>query len=568
MSGRSLKLFVTSLMVLSLVAAACAKKSPTTSGAGPSVNPSGTITYALEKEPSNYNILDDNLFEGLQIMDRVWPSVFHADPDVKLFLDKDFMVSADVASTSPQVVVYKINPKAKWSDGMPINADDFVYNWQAQSGLPQYNDIDGKPFNAASTTGYQQISSITFSPDKFTVTTTYTTPFADWKSLFSTIAPAHILKTVGFNGGLLSANINDKTLISGGPFMFGSYTPGKDFILKRNPNYWGTPSNLAQVDYRFITDSTQQEPALANNEIQAFYPQPQLDLLNQLKQVQGISLDQKPGLQYEHLDFNEANQWLKDLNLRKAIAMAIDRPDLIAKTVGQFAPGIVPDNNHIYVPGQPQYKDNSSGVTGTVTGTATSTATSGPYDHANLDGAKALLTSNGYTLSTGANPTLSKGGKPVTLNITSTQGNALRASEEQVIINDLAPLGIKVTEKDTPKLTPTLKAGAFDMIIFAWVDTPFTSGNDDIFKSKGGSNYDSYSNKTVDSLIAQADVSLDPTQVASLYNQVDAILWNELVTLPLFQKPTLLVYQKKYHNMRNNITSEGPVYNEEQWAVS
>ncbi len=587
MRVRSLKLFVASMAVLSLVAAACGKKTTPTATSSAGTNPNGQIVYSLDQEDTNFNVLtsNGNEFDGVQIMDRILPTVFHADPGAKIFLDKDLMESVDLVSTNPQTVVYKINPKAVWQDNVPFNADDFIYSWQAQSGLPQYTDVGGKPYDTASNLGYSSIASITASPDKFTVTTTYSMPFADWKSLFSTMPPAHLMKTIGWNTGLLAANVNKNTLISAGPFAFSSYTPGKDFIIVRNPKYWGAPAGLAQVDYRFITDSSQVVPALANNEIQGVWPQPQVDLVNQLKALgSAVKLDERPGLQYEHLDFNEANKWLKDVNVRKAIALAIDRPQLLATTVGQFSTGIVPDNNHYYVPVQPQYQDNTSGVTSTVTGTASSTATgtasstatgtasSGPYDHANVEAAKTLLTSNGYTLSSGANPTLTKGGQAVTLHITSTQGNQLRNTEEQFVANALAPLGIKVTEVDTTGLGKTLSGGTFDMIIFAWVQTPFASGNDPIFQTKtkntGGQNYDGYSNPTVDSLIAQADVALDPAKQTSLYNQVDALLWNDMATLPLFEKPTLLVYSSKYHNMQDNITSEGPVYNEEQWTVS
>ena len=58
-------------------------------------------------------------------------------------------------STNPQTIVYKLNPKAEWSDGTPITADDFIYNWQAQSGNSQYTDVGGQPYDDASTTGLQ-----------------------------------------------------------------------------------------------------------------------------------------------------------------------------------------------------------------------------------------------------------------------------------------------------------------------------------------------------------------------------------------------------------------------------
>jgi peptide/nickel transport system substrate-binding protein len=109
------------------------------------------------------------------------------------------------------------------------------------------------------------------------------------------------------------------------------------------------------------------------------------------------------------------------------------------------------------------------------------------------------------------------------------------------------------------------------MIIFAWSDTPFPSGSDPIFQTKtrstGAQNYDSYANRTVDALIGLAGIELDRARQASLYNQADAILWKDMVTLPLFQKPTLLVYQSRYRNLVNNITTEGPVSTMERWGL-
>ena len=70
------------------------------------------------------------------------------------------MVSATQTSASPQTILYKINPKAVWSDGTPITYKDFVYSYQAQSGLPQFTDIGGKAYAPASTSGYSQIQTI------------------------------------------------------------------------------------------------------------------------------------------------------------------------------------------------------------------------------------------------------------------------------------------------------------------------------------------------------------------------------------------------------------------------
>ncbi|MCU4183531.1 ABC transporter family substrate-binding protein [Acidiferrimicrobium sp. IK] len=554
-------------MSLALVAAACGSSgkstgsSPTTAGgssgtAASKFNPNGTFTLEIDQEPTNFNCTssDGNEEACINIVDRVWPSVFHTLPNYTTQLDSNFMLSATQTSSNPQTILYHINPKAVWSDGVPITYKDFVYSYQAQSGLPQYKDVGGKAFAPASTSGYSQIKTIgEYNNDPYQVQVVFSTPYPDWKGLFGAddpVLPAHIAQTVPYNDGFTDPV---KDLVSGGPFMVSNYNKGTSLTLVRNPKYWGPPANLASVTFRFLTDSSQIVPALQNNEINGGILTPQLDLVNSLKQLSGVTYSQKDGLEFEHLDFNETNKWLKDPAIRQAIMLAVDRKQLIAKTVGQFDSTVTPLENHVLVPGQPGYQDNSGGL----------------YSSADIAKAKSVLQAAGYTLNGGQ---LTKGGQAVTMRISSTAGNALRSSEEQFVINSIAPLGIKATETDVSSLGDALSKGNFDMIIFAWVNTPFLSGNDAIYQTAntstgaGSSNYDGYSDPTVDKLITQADNTLDTTARTAIYNQVDAQLWKTFYNLPLFQRPVAIVYQNKYVNFQVNATAESSTYNMEQWA--
>ena len=96
-----------------------------------------------------------------EILDIVWPQTFITNPQLQEVLNTQFVTSADQTSTSPQTIVYTINPKAVWSDGKPIDGADFVYNYDAQSGKAAYKDVGGKPFDDATTVGYNQMSSVT-----------------------------------------------------------------------------------------------------------------------------------------------------------------------------------------------------------------------------------------------------------------------------------------------------------------------------------------------------------------------------------------------------------------------
>ena len=82
----------------------------------------------------------------------------------------------------------------------------------------------------------------------------------------------------------------------------------------------------------------------------------------------------------------------------------------------------------------------------------------------------------------------------------------------------------------------------YDIIEFAWVTTPFASGNQPIYCSYTnanvcGENWNHAANPQVDALFTQAAATLDPAKAATLYNQADALLWKNMVTLPLFQQP-------------------------------
>ena len=81
-----------------------------------------------DREPAGFNVntSKDTSSAAVEVVDRIWPTVFHQRPDFTLSLDKELMVSADLTTQRPQTVVYKINPNANWADGVPITADDFA----------------------------------------------------------------------------------------------------------------------------------------------------------------------------------------------------------------------------------------------------------------------------------------------------------------------------------------------------------------------------------------------------------------------------------------------------------
>lgn len=536
--------------------AAC-DKSPNTCNSG-KASGSGTLTYSIEKDIPNWNInsSEGNVFESAETLTGVLPQVFVPQPDFTVALNKDLMVSVEQTKTNPQTIVYKIQPDAVWSDGTPITAEDFTFLWKTMNGK------DCPKCVVSSTSGYDRIKSVKGSDNGKTVTVTMAKPFADWKAMFgggnNYMYPAHIAKQHGdlsTPAGLAKAfewfGKNVPTY-SAGPFKIQKFQSNVAVTEVPNPKWYGDGPNLDKLVFRIITDATQEPTALANGEVDAIYPQPEVDLVDQIKQIQGVDSHIGMGLVWEHFDLNLKNKFLADKTLRQAMFTAIDRKAIIAKTVGQFTNKAEPLNNHNFVPGQNGYKDVVS-ATG--------------HGSGNVDKAKKMLTDAGYKIQGGK--LITPDGKTVSqMRIRYTTGNAIRKNECELFAQQVKPLGIDIKVQPTDDLGGTLVSGDYDVMVFAWVGSPFPFGGAQQNWTTGqGGNYGHYSNKQVDDLINKAASSTGGPEAIDMLNQADEIMSKDAYVLPLYQKPTFLAVSKKYVNIRDNPTNVGPPYNVAQWGV-
>src|SRR5690348_6177988 len=96
----------------------------------------GTIVTVSEKDVEGWNLNDAafNTLDFSQIMTGLMPTAFILEPDYSVALNTDLLESAEQTSSNPQTIVYKIKKQAVWNDGVPISADDFIWQWQTQSG--------------------------------------------------------------------------------------------------------------------------------------------------------------------------------------------------------------------------------------------------------------------------------------------------------------------------------------------------------------------------------------------------------------------------------------------------
>ncbi len=567
----------------SILLSACSSgsSSPSTSAASASaVKSGGTMTMALDENLAGFNINTSaaNEFVLQEILDTVWPQPYIITAGLKPVLNTDLITNVSV-STNPQTVTYTINPKAVWQDGTPITADDFIYNWQAQSGDPTYTDVGGQPYDTASSAGYSLIASVTGSnppsgaacdpgssadrnaglcPNGKTVTVKFTNPYADYQGLFINLVPAHISRTVGWNTGFSGPT----QTISGSWYEIQSYTNNQSVVLVRNPKYWGTPGKLDKIVFQFFSDDTQEVPALQNNEVQVINPATvSTSIVQSAAQVPNTTRVTAPGLEFEHLDFNEADPYLAKLQVRQAIAYGTNRPEIISHTVGEVYAQTVPLGDRMFVASQSQYVDNG-----------------GAYATVNTGKAESLLTGLGYKKESDGYFHPNSGpqsGQDLTFTIQSTSGNAVRAQTEQLFQADMKAIGIKINIQNYDANTffgTNLPQGSYQIAEFAWVSTPFVSQNQSIYCSytnatNCGQNWIHYANPEVDKLLAAGSSASSASQEASDFNQADRLLWDDMATLPLYQKPQYFAWNNGYGNLIPNVSNVGIPWNANLWGV-
>jgi peptide/nickel transport system substrate-binding protein len=511
-------------------------------------------------------------------MNLVWPQAYIINSSLQPVQNTALLTSVKVTN-NPQVITYNINPKAVWQDGTPINADDFIYNWQTQSGNPSYTDVGKQAYQPAGTTGYNQIASVTGSnppdgakcqagsaadqnaglcPNGDTVTVKFSTPYADWKGLFGDIVPAHIGRVVGWNTGFTGPT----QAISGSWYTIQSYSANSSVVLVRNPKYWGTPGKLDKIVFSFVNDDTSEVPGLQNGEFQVINPSTvNLSIVQNAAQVTGIQRVTTPGLEFEHFDFNEANPYLAKLPIRQAIAYGTNRKEIIAHTIGEIDPGIKPLGNRMYVNTQSQYVDNGT-----------------QYDSVNTSKAESLLKGLGFTKGADGYFQPNYGpekGQDFSLQIQSTSGNTTRAQTEQLFQAQMKTIGIKITIQNYDANTffgTNLPDGDYQIAEFAWVSSPFVTENQSIYCSytntaNCGQNWIHYANPQVDKDLAAGATSLSPTTEAADFNNADKILWSDMATLPLYQKPQFFAFSDTYGNIIPNTSETGITWNGQDWGV-
>jgi peptide/nickel transport system substrate-binding protein len=504
----------------------------------------GTVVFGADQEPGILNsfLADGNLFANGLIVTAVLSPLWMITPEFEyepLLLDGEPEVTED-----PFTVTYKLKDEAQWSDGTPITADDVVFTQET---------IMNEKWTITDRSGHDQVTKTEVVDDK-TVTFTFEKPYAPWRSMFSTssgaILPKHLLEGKNFNKVW-----NDELTASSGPFEFDSWDKGQQISLKRNENWWGGKAALDEIVMKFYPDSNTQVQALKAGEVDMFYPQPQLDLVQQVDEIEGVTSEASAGPIWEHFDFQTQTPPLDKQYVRQAIAKAVNRDEIVEQFIVPLYAEAETLNNVIWMPNQAQYVDNWS-------------------EHISYDpeGAEKLLTDNGCTKE---GEVYSCDGEPLEFEWATTTGNELRELQFEVMQQQLAEIGIKVNAAfDDAAVVFADKflssEDAWDIFNFAWVGSPDPVGGNPSWMcdSPPTLNNTKYCNEEVTELLEQTDVTIDPEERARIWNEADALIAQDVPTVPLYQKPTYFAWNEKIVGPKDNATQIGPFWNIGEWYLT
>lgn len=432
--------------------------------------------------------------------------------------------------TEGVAVTYSIHPEAVWGDGHPITTEDVIFTWKV--GLEPKSGVAGQEL-------YRRILSIDrISDTRFTVHMDRVT--FDYASLALQLLPRHLERAVFEQG---AAEYRNRTLFETepthpglhyGPYRIASVSRGSHIVLERNPRWWGPEAKYRRITIRVIEKTAALEANLLSGSI------------DYIAGELGLALDQaiafekrypkryqviyKPGLIYEHVDFNLDNPILSERTVRQALLYGVDRAAISQQLFAGKQP--VADTNvspldWVYEPQVTRYE----------------------YDP---EKARTLLNDAGWDqLKRGIR--YNSNGEKLSLELMTTAGNRTRELVEQVLQSQWRQIGVEVRIRNEPARVffgETVSKRKFSgLAMYAWISSPESVPRSTLHSSEipsaengwSGQNTTGYRNPEVDRLIDAIEVELDRPKRKAMWSSLQRIYADDLPVMPLYFRANAFV---------------------------
>lgn len=435
--------------------------------------------------------IDRQMFEGLT----------NTDADGKTIPG----IAESWESADNKVWTFKLRD-AKWSNGDPVTADDFVYSMRRV-----LDPATASPYSSylvdAKVEGADKIVEGAASPDTLGVkalddktlqiTLSEPVPYFPDMLIHNSVKPVH-QKTVEEFGDKWTDPAN---IVVNGPYKVSEWLINDKIVLSRNPEYYDNANTTVEkVTFLPIPSATTDVSRYQAGEIDVTQEIP-TEQFASLKEKMGDEVQVSPYLCTYYYEMNTVKPPFDDVRVRRALSIALDRDTITDKVIGQ---------------GQtPAYQLTPVATNGDIKNTPEWEK----WDKAKrIEEAKKLLAEAGYTDS---NPL-----KFELLYNTSESHKKIAVAAASLWKEALGNVDVTLTNQEWKTYLDTRRNGNYSMARAGWCgdyNEPSTFLN--IVKTGNSNNYGKYSSANFDSLMDQTlKAGVTPEQRASLYHQAEAQL--------------------------------------------
>ena len=457
--------------------------------------PGGVLTVASSALPPNI----EPHMQGLDIFQRRKPLVY----ENLVWIDHGLEPKPELAERweqrSPTEYVFHLRRGVRFHDGKEMDAEDVKYTYDRVRDpkvSPGANDL----------IFVKQIDAV----DKHTVRFVLANPAATFLINLGGKYNGVIPKDSAGDGKALLTKA-----IGTGPFMVDEFDPSRRWALKRNPAYWGAQKPLLDgITYQAIPDESSIVAGLRTGQVHFAEFSSALSF-QVAKGIATVEAVQAPSTRWVVLDLAGDQEPTSKLEVRQAIALALDRQAIL-----QIAGSGLGQRLGVLPPGLRYWTVAWSEL---------------PNQQRDVARAKALLQQAGYS------------GR-VPMKIRNIVGFPALAAALPVIVENLKEAGIDVTVETVdggvwikdwvvPQSPPTMNEwGGF-------VD-PDQAFHRHFHSAPGGKDFRRWKNAKADELLDAGRTTLEPARRKQIYDQVQRLLAEDPISLPLYSPDLLYAMQK------------------------
>jgi peptide/nickel transport system substrate-binding protein len=479
-------------------------------------DPNGKIIFALGGEPSIINpiLSSDSASSGVE--GPIFSGIIRINE--KLEVVPDLATSWDV-SKDGLVWTFHLRHGVKWHDGAEFTAEDVKFTFDSILD-PKVNSvrrgdyiIDGNPivFEAV---------------DRYTVKAILPKPFAPFLiSAGMSVIPKHLLQGKDIN----TADFN-RNPVGTGPFKFKEWLSGDHVLLVRNDEYYFGRPKLAEILMKTIPDENSRLIALKAGEIDDSDIPPKD--YKSIRSIPGLNVFEYETLVYTYFGFNLKSPLFKDIRVRKALAYATNKDQLI----GLVLKGL----------GKPAYCPTSP-----VSWSYSDDVAKYPYDPKK---AKALLKDAGFDR------------KPIEFTVLVNQGNKEREKAAIILQQQWKKIGVKMNIRvmEWSAMLKLIQAPKdpkdYDAVIMGWslgLDPDAWS----IWHSKEypkGLNFVGYNNPEVDRLLSLGRTTMERLKRKEIYAKMNKLISEDQPYIFLWYPKSVVAVRDRVGGLMKDPGPTGP----------